>query len=282
MIELIRKDQGEKIYLRFAHGYENESLRKIGWSKDTEKRLKNYKSHGDISDNIAERGGDGVDEDLFKSYFQTDCYKHIKYNIKSRLKDLFCNSIFDIDKMFVDTNQEKIQCDIFDEFIDLVSCNSPDDGINLFYKLTSNKLDLKGLGLNPKDVDIRYNPNYEDLSLNYWLDTDPNKKRSIGFWRSVLYKFNDSSDYDEMIDNLYNTGDTMESVSAKNIYYGIANKIFMVSMCKEVKNLSMITKCQVCNLVLSYFCAKNTKNTDIRKEIRKEIDDILNTQRSGH
>ena len=285
MKELIRKNSGDKIYLRFAHGFKNESLRKIGWSEDIEKRLKSYKSHGDLSENIVERHGDGVDEQIFHSYFQSDCYKHLKYKTIKRLKDTFCNKIFNLDNIFGEISSSEIHCNVFDKFIDLIYHGSSDKKLNLLYDLTnSGKFDFRGLGLElSTDIHDIY-----DIPLDDWLDTDPGTFRSVGFWRSILYKF--GNDYKGIIDKVYNEADKCwdkrgiypNIADVQRLYNSVGNKLGRIMRCKELVDLPEDIKLEVCDLVLSYFCAKNTKNTDIRKEIRKEIDDILNTQRSGH
>ena len=271
MHRLIKKIPGCKVYLTYAAGYEKENLRKIGFSKDVEKRKKNYVSSGNLINIIYEKSDyDDVDEPMLHSYFHKESYSHEKYKPIKRLKEVFYPSI---EKTFDEIELREVYCQVFSDFLNLVKNKSSNTSINQLYLLNKqNKIDLKTLGLDGK---MLYSGDYRKYTLNVWLCTEPLSKRHAGFWRSVIYRLGDN--FEDIIKNAENLSNQTDSSCIKKIYNLISDKLFCIKNSCSLVGLSESSRNKVYNLYLSY-CSTN--NIDIRKNLESKMFDIIN--KSGH
>lgn len=271
MHRLIRKKPGSKIYVSYSSGFEKEDLRKIGFSGDIEKRKKSYVSSGNLLNIISYRSWcDKVDESIFQSFFQSDSYDHARYKPKKRLKDVFNKEIED---SFNRVGLDKVHCKVFSTFINLIETKSIDINNNLFYLFNkNNNIDLEGLGLDPKLI---YSNDYENYSLGVWLYSEPLEIRSVGFWRSVIYKL--GKNFDDIIKNSEYLSNQTKSTEVKNLYNIISDKLYCIKRSYSLSGLQKDSVDKVCDLYLSYCCAFDKT---IRNKIEDEIFDIIN--KSGH
>ena len=250
---IIRRVAGSVLYLKSALGLNDEILRKIGSSEHVSSRKKVYRSSGNLSSWIHTLVGDKVDEFAVQGYLQD--YKYEDLDTKGKISDYF-NVSEVLDNTFKNLKLDKMYKDIFDDIKHRKNIWGDIIFSDKHYGFVENIIGL-------------YSKSTTGYCLGNWLYGEPRTKKSVGFWRSLVYTF---KDFDSILEaDIYKTCNKNSTV--EYLFYCLHIKLENLAKvikenCSNPEDIDTVKK-----LYLSY-CT--TMDNSIRDEIEDEIFDIIN------